>query len=532
MSTNRLNRLPIPLLSLSFCWVFGFSQLADEEAKDYYQKWLNEDVIYLITEEERDVFLKLQTEAERDHFIEQFWRRRDPDPGNLFNEFKEEHYRRVQYANERFTAGVVGWRTDRGMIYIKYGRPDDIQDYPAGSTYVRPRHEGGGTTLVNPFQIWRYNYIKGIGSDVEIEFVDIHGGNLYRFANDELEKDALLYHPIGLTLSEQLTGGGKSERILTRHFGDLEEKLRNQIGRSPRTKDQPFERMRVLKELQSAPEIKYQDLRRIVTTNIHYSNLPFETQVSFLTLHEEQGLVPLSISVKDSELTFKGLSSGAERATVEIYGMVSSLTNQIVQEFEDTLVRDKVGGSFAGTSIAQKKLVLPAGRYKLTLVVRDANSGRVGTGEFSLLVPTPRGFSSSTLVVADRIEKAASGAANDSLVLSAGYKVIPNMERTFHQGQDLQFYLELYNFAVDQSSSLPSLKVDTKILKDGAEWAGAGPVLSESLNHQELLKDRLLLMKKVPTKTMSSGDYRIVMTFEDQISRQVTVAAVDFKVIQ
>src|SRR5215831_16987697 len=85
-----------------------------KELETPYRKWLNEDVAYIITDEERAAFKRLQTDEEREQFIEQFWLRRDPTPDTVENEFKEEHYRRIAYANERYASGIPGWKTDRG----------------------------------------------------------------------------------------------------------------------------------------------------------------------------------------------------------------------------------------------------------------------------------------------------------------------------------------------------------------------------------------------------------------------------------
>src|SRR6266853_6338924 len=137
-----------------------------------YKKWLQEEVPYIISDEERAAFLQLQTNEEREQFIEAFWQRRDPTPDTVENEFKEEHYRRIAYANEHFAAGVQGWRTDRGRMYIVFGPPDSIDSHPSGGTYYRPQEEGGGSTSTFPFETWRYRYIEGLGNEIEIEFVD------------------------------------------------------------------------------------------------------------------------------------------------------------------------------------------------------------------------------------------------------------------------------------------------------------------------------------------------------------------------
>src|SRR5690348_14732933 len=103
-----------------------------KELETPYRKWLNEDVTYIITDEEKAAFKRLQTDEEREQFIEQFWLRRDPTPDTAENEFKEEHYRRIAYANERYASGIPGWKTDRGRIYITFGPPDENESHPSG----------------------------------------------------------------------------------------------------------------------------------------------------------------------------------------------------------------------------------------------------------------------------------------------------------------------------------------------------------------------------------------------------------------
>ena len=154
-----------------------------------YRKWLNEDVAYIITDEERAAFKALSTDPELENFITQFWLRRDPTPGTAENEFKEEHYRRIAYVNDHFSTSIPGWKTDRGRVYITYGPPDEIDDHSAGGTYQRPAAEGGGSTTTYPFQQWRYKFIEGVGKDVIVEFVDPTMTNEFRMTSDPSEKE-------------------------------------------------------------------------------------------------------------------------------------------------------------------------------------------------------------------------------------------------------------------------------------------------------------------------------------------------------
>ncbi|HTZ58915.1 MAG TPA: GWxTD domain-containing protein, partial [Acidobacteriaceae bacterium] len=108
------------------------------ELKGPYKRWLDEDVRWIITDQEMKAFKSLSNDEERDNFIEQFWQRRNPDPDSPENTYKDEHYQRIAYANEHFAAGKPGWKTDRGHIYIAYGKPDSIDSHPSGGTYERP----------------------------------------------------------------------------------------------------------------------------------------------------------------------------------------------------------------------------------------------------------------------------------------------------------------------------------------------------------------------------------------------------------
>src|SRR5688572_15648192 len=243
----------------------------------YYKKWLNEDVVYIITEDEKKVFKALSNEEERESFIEQFWLRRDSDPRTADNEFKEEHYSRIVYANERFASGIPGWKTDRGRIYITFGKPAEIESHPSGGSYNREIYEGGGTTSTFPFERWRYRHIDGVGDDVEIEFVDKSMSGEYRMAMSPDEKDALMHVPnAGLTLNEELGLSTKADRP---YFNPSAANDPSQGFM--RAKDMPFQRMERYFNLQRPPQIKFDDLKSIVTTSVSYNQLPYEMRMDF-----------------------------------------------------------------------------------------------------------------------------------------------------------------------------------------------------------------------------------------------------------
>jgi len=142
-----------------------------------YEKWLNEDVVYIISDRERAAFRKLVSDYERANFIKAFWELRNPHPGAADNAAKEEHYRRISYANERYhTTDTPGWKTDRGHIYVAYGPPEEIESHPS------PREHA-------PYEEWRYRHLEGIGNDVIVKFVDQTGRGDYRMTTDPAGKN-------------------------------------------------------------------------------------------------------------------------------------------------------------------------------------------------------------------------------------------------------------------------------------------------------------------------------------------------------
>jgi len=287
-------------------------QNQQEELQEHYRKWLAEDVYHIVSVEEKSVFQKLTTDEERDQFIEQFWKRRDPDPKTPYNEFKEEHYRRIAYVNEHFTCGIPGWKTDRGMVYIKYGPPDRIDDYVYGSGYDRPAWEGGGQTKVFPTQYWEYRNIEGIGSDIELEFVDSTGSSLYTLEMDVNKKDILLHASSGGRTMAELRG---EANVADRVSGRTDAGDSTNPYYKLREKDRPFAKYELLANMSKPPEIKYKDLRSIVDTRIMYNLVPFQARVDYVKISEQQVLVPVTLRILNGDISFKERSFGVSRGS-------------------------------------------------------------------------------------------------------------------------------------------------------------------------------------------------------------------------
>ena len=343
-----------------------------------YKKWLDEDVVYIISDEERKAFKQLSNDEERDQFIEAFWQRRNPNPDSENNEYKEEHYRRIEYANEHYAAGVPGWKTDRGRIYIMYGAADEIDSHPSGGTYERPIEEGGGETSTFPFEDWRYRYLEGIGQEVIIEFVDTCMCGEYHMTIDRSEKDALLYTPnAGLTLYEQMGMANKTQRF---QGNGLE-----RLGAGPMASSQQakqFDRLEQYAKLNAPPPVKFKDLEEVVSHKISYNLMPFDVRTDFVRVTGDTVLVPITIQMKNRDITFQN-KDGVDRGTVDIFGRVTTLTGRVAQTFEDPVQADipaeLLARSAENSQVYWKALPLRPGRYRLDIVVKDVNGDRKGT---------------------------------------------------------------------------------------------------------------------------------------------------------
>src|ERR1700733_12686124 len=357
-----------------------------KELETPYKKRLNEDVVYIITDEERAAFKRLASDEERESFIESFWLRRDPTPDTEENEFKEEHYRRIAYSNDHYASGIPGWKTDRGRIYIIYGPPDEIESHPSGGTYERPMEEGGGETSTYPFEQWRYRYLEGIGTNIIIEFVDPSMSGEYHMTMDPSEKDALTYVPgAGLTLMEQMGLSTKTQRFqntdgthLGQAFGGSSESMME------------FNRLEQFAKLQKPPAVKFKDLEDAVTSKIPFNILPMKVRADFFPLTEASVLTYVTLQFENKDMQFQA-KDGVQKAAVNVFGRVTTMTRRIVQTFEDTVTVDcpnEMLQAYAQrSSIYQKSIPLAPGIYRLNVVVKDMVGGNMNNYETALNVP-------------------------------------------------------------------------------------------------------------------------------------------------
>jgi GWxTD domain-containing protein len=495
-----------------------------------YKKWMEEEVAYIIADEERTAFLRLATNEEREQFIEQFWLRRDPTPDTVENEFKEEHYRRIAYANERFASGIPGWKTDRGRIYIMYGPPDENESHPSGGTYERPIEEGGGSTSTYPFEQWRYRYIEGIGTDIIIEFVDPTMTGEYHMTMDPSEKDALLMVPgAGLTLYEQMGMTSKNDRFNRTdgtHLGTGNMPLPARMGE--------FERLEQWAKLNKPPAIKFKDLEAMVNTHITYNLLPMRVRSDFMRMTESTVLTNVTVQLDNKDLQFQN-KEGVSKAMVNMYARITSMSRRVVNVWEEPVVietpTEMLTAQMKRSSVYGHSVYLAPGTYRLNVVVKDVVGNTTNNYETALHVPKfeEDKLAASSVILADLLEKVPTRSIGAGQFVIGDSKVRPRVTEAFRRDEKMGIYFQLYNFQPDQQTQKPNGQIEYEIVKNGSN--DRVMQFTEDLktlpgaSAQQVTVEKVLALEK-----MDPGQYTLKMKVTDRNRNEVLTPAATFTV--
>ncbi len=501
----------------------------EKELAGPWKKWMNEDVLYIITDEEKQSFKRLKTDEERQSFVESFWLRRDPTPDTEENEYKEEHYRRIAYANDHYASGIPGWKADRGMIYIKYGPPDEIDSHPSGGSYERPIEEGGGETSTFPFEDWRYRYIDGVGTNVMIEFVDTTMSGEYKISLDPEEKDALLYVPgAGLTLSEQMGTSDKTQRFDRTdgtHLGTGTQPLPESMNE--------FSRLEQYANLMKAPTIKFKDLDAVVSSNIKYNTLPMSVRTDYIRVTDSTVYANVMVQFKNSDLNYASKDKVA-KATVNIYGRITTLTRRSVNWFEDTvsseIPSEMLQQAMNGSQIYSKRIPLAPGTYRLNIVAKDIVGNTMNTYEMALNVPhyEEDQLASSSVILADQLERVPTNSIGTGQFVIRSSKVRPRIGDVFKQNETMGIYTEFYNLGMDDKTKKPEGKIEYEVLNSENKT-----VMSQTEDLTTIPNASAFLVtveKKLPLKSLPPGRYTLKLKMDDTLKKQTLSPSATFTV--
>ena len=483
-----------------------------KELETPWRKWLDEDVAYIITDEEKKTFKGLKTDDERESFVESFRLRRDPTPDTEENEYREEHYRRIAYANEHFASGIPGWKTDRGRVYIEYGAADEVESHPAGGSYERPYEEGGGETSTYPFEKWRYRYIEGMGNNIILEFVDTTMSGEYRLTMDPSEKDALLYVPnAGLTLMEQMGLACKNDRFTRTdgtHLGTGSQPLPDSMNE--------FNRLEQYAKIFRPPAIKYTDLESIVTSNIKYNLLPMKVRADYIPVTGSSSLTNVTLQFERKDLQFKQKDT-LSTASVHVYGRVTSMTGKPITYFEEDLEvpipTEMLEKAIGGSDIYQRSLLLKPGRYRLSVAAKDTVGGNTTSYTMALDVPHMEDdvLSASSLILADQIEPVATRNIGTGQFVIGPVKVRPRMDNTFKRSEKLGIYVQFYNFEVDEQTKKPLGEIEYEVEKKGPNGTKqvVVPAYGEDIAKLPGGASQITVQKMLPLTDFAPGDYTV-----------------------
>ncbi|MGA3047617.1 MAG: GWxTD domain-containing protein [Terracidiphilus sp.] len=502
-----------------------------------YKTWLEQDVPYIITDEERRAFKNLSNDEERDAFIENFWLRRNPTPDSPENEFREEHYRRIAYANEHFAAGKPGWKTDRGHIYIAYGKPDSIDSHPSGGAYQRPMEEGGGETSTFPFEVWHYRYLEGIGENIDLEFVDTCQCGDYHFTIDRSEKDALLRVPgAGLTQSEEMGQSKKADRFK----GGMES-----LGAGPMSSQnasKEFDRIDLAAKIFAPPPIKFADLDAFISEHKILSGpvFPFDVRTDFVKVTDSTVLVPITIQLKNRDITFV-TKDGVSKGFVNILVKVTTLTHKTVQSQEDTVQVEEPSELLEKTldrkSVYWKALPLLPGLYRLDIAIKDVNNpdhlGYYGRG---FEVPTfhDEKLATSSLILGDEMNIVSSREIGAGSCVIGNTHICPRVSPNpatpinFKRSQELNFWMQVYNLGIDEATKSNAATVTYQII----DSASNAVIFEKELTSKDLgaHSDQLTVEKSLPMAGLQPGKYKVTIKINDTISKQEIAQSAPFVV--
>jgi GWxTD domain-containing protein len=501
----------------------------EKELATPYKKWLEEEVPYIITGEERSAFLQLQTNEEREQFIEAFWQRRDPTPDTVENEFKEEHYRRIAYANERFSSGIPGWRTDRGRIYIMWGKPDQLESHTQGEVYNRPMQEGGGQTTTYAYEQWTYHYMEGIGQNITIEFVDPTGTSEFHITMDPGEKDAMAHVPGGGPSMLESMGMSSQAARFTRSDGSTAPL--GPAGTSALDSQNEFTRLEQFAKVQAPPPVKFKDLEEVVSSRILRNQISFDYRFDFMRITGDTILVPVTVQIQNKQMTFRD-HDGVQSASLNLFGRISSMTGRVIQTFEDVIQRDfpdsLLEPSLKSFSIYQKAVPLRPGLYKLDLVIKDVNSGNVGVVNTRLAVsPIPDDkLEASSLILADQMEPVSSKDVGVGQFVLGSTKVRPKLDAEFHADQPLDVYMQFYNLKVDDKTHKNNVSLDMKVTQ------GDQTVAHEVKTGDQLQQngEQVTFEQVIQPKTLSPGKYKMEIQATDLVNNQTVSRTAVFTV--
>jgi GWxTD domain-containing protein len=508
-----------------------------------FRTWLERDVAYLITSAERAEFLRLRTDDERVAFVAEFWRRRDPTPDTDRNEFYEEHYRRLSEADVRFGAGVVGWRTDRGRIYITWGPPDFVETNPAGARGFALGPLSLAPEL--PTEIWTYEHLpaRTFGSlRAQLVFVDRGGGD-YRLLTDPNDANLAYVYRLNTAANplqyesaaflDPTTGLSRTDRAA--------QTARSQAlgpDASLSAAANPFDKIAVSAGVYRAPAEILDEIARSqrargfeqevqeVRAQLYTRRLPVTLQAPVFRMRGAEAYCPIAVSIPGEAIAFE--RADRLHASLLVHGEVKELPDgKLVRQFTealefrltpDTYARGRVDGFSY-----EKPLVLPSGAYRIEIAIKDMAAQAIGLATADVRVPaSTSGLSISGTILAERVTS--SGREPSGPFSIGALDIVPRPDTRFRRGDTMHVVYQLSGYRADGA---PRLTADYTIMR------GADVVLrtdTEPVRPGQGTGDTLVVDQPIQLADLDPGDYLLQIKAIDQRAGRYDIVRTPFTV--
>jgi hypothetical protein len=281
--------------------------------------------------------------------------------------------------------------------------------------------------------------------------------------------------------------------------------------------------------LMKPPAVKFKDLEEVVTHKIRYNTMPFEVRVDYVKVTSDTALVPITVQVRNRDVTFVN-KDGVQRAVVNIFGRVTTLTGRIAQTFEDPVTVEQPAELLPKVldrpSVYWKALPLKSGRYRVDIVVKDVNGDRVGTWSRGIVVPeySDDKLASSSLILADQMEHVPNRSVGTGNFVIGQTKVRPRVEPSngkpalFNRKERVNLWMQVYNLGLDKATNKPDATVEYDVVNASTNKPVVHAI--ETTKQMGNVGDQLTLEKSLPLSSLEPGLYRVSIKVSDNISKQ------------
>ncbi len=549
--------IPAILLVLSMASPLNCENQNPRALPEKYRKWLEQEVVYIISQNEKEVFRSLITDEQREDFVRNFWKRHDPSPDTLFNEYREEHYRRIEYANDNFFEGIAGWRTDRGRTYIMFGPPDFLESNPGGGRGFL--FDPSGPTGEFPSEVWIYRGIPGLKTRLSrIEFTFI---NYYNSGKYQLVTNPSLANALRNTSIDARNVGYEDPRVQIP--GETEKDLpMNSLEQLQLLAEITKSRGEVIEELERSARVRR--LKGIVESRESLTMISFVAKNSYVLGTNGYTNMPISIEVAAKELEFVE-KDDRYVGRVNFFIEVKNASGNIYQRsdrLEMNLKRETYERRLTDYYQYKHRVRLMPGEYFLHLVAWDENSDHVGyldqkievsdfsKKEFNLSdvilarnvnvvekkeerivldtreIPAIRALSNTDLKIPEKIN--IQEVREDSFAFG-NLEINPNTPAEYSQNDELVFFYQIYFPTFSPDLRMAKLLIIHQIEKDGVIIATVDK--PQEIHLPESQKEAFLNSGgQHDLHNLLNGSYTLVVRVKDLVLDKTIERKIDFKV--